>query len=121
LRILKTLETIGFFNEFKEGALSVYYQKEIPVERAIAYINTYVLWREIDESEDPTAKATASGYRQELKRLEDTTTYEYVEKLRQFGIQKYKDQLDKQKEVDGVNAKIKEGMDEQIGYGLFIS
>jgi hypothetical protein len=44
--MLRTLETIGFFNEFKEGALLEFYQKEKkdPMDRD-KYQKGYLSWR----------------------------------------------------------------------------
>lgn len=42
--MLKTLELIGFFNEFKDGALLDFKLKKLqPAEKEI-YINSYISW-----------------------------------------------------------------------------
>ena len=60
LRIMKTLETIGFFNEFKEGALALFHQKKISVKESEEYIEHYVNWRDAElEEEQIGEKGTA--------------------------------------------------------------
>ena len=47
LRILKTLEIIGFFNEFKEGALAIFYQRKFTREESDSYLDNYSKWKSL--------------------------------------------------------------------------
>jgi len=72
LRILKTLEIIGFYNEFKEGALIDIYKYKMDDEESAAYIDNYLNWRSLEGNHKEAEQA--KYYRDLMREKENQVT-----------------------------------------------
>ena len=95
LKILRVLEIIGFFNEFKEGALAKFYQNNFTSEEALEYEKMYSKWRALEESQ----KDVASEIRAKMKGLEEDRDYEKIIEIRQKGVNKLKSRETKENDM----------------------
>jgi len=56
LRVLKTLEIIGIFNEFNGGALALFYARHLEDAQIEKYMDLYQEWHGIQSSTVPAEK-----------------------------------------------------------------
>ena len=56
LRVLKTLEIIGIFNQFNEGALALFYARRLEDAEIEKYMDLYQEWHGIQSSTVPAEK-----------------------------------------------------------------
>ena len=99
IRVLRTLETIGFFNEFKEGALLEFYQKKISQDESTNYQKDYLNWRLLMDSKNQKDQDESQRLVDKMKKLEDQCSKEAIIELRNEAISKIAD-MQKNQEVD---------------------
>jgi hypothetical protein len=120
LRILKTLEVIGLFNEFNQGALSVFYCKTLTKQEAEDYLTMYQEWHCI--CQDRTQAKLAEKLREKMLRIEaDVDCATQIIDIRNVAQKKIRTKDGHQKELDDLEKKIKQKITEKIGWGLFSS
>ena len=60
---MKSLELIGFFNEFKDGALVEFYKRNLTMDEVNQYFKDYTKFKELERQKKPDPK--------ELKEVRD--------------------------------------------------
>lgn len=73
LRILKTLEIIGFFNEFKDGALNGFRTRKLLPDEKKEYLKWYTAWRPLEDSVKEQDVKTSKELREKMKKIENLT------------------------------------------------
>jgi len=108
LRVLKTLELIGFFNEFKDGALLDFKLKKLPSFKVQstdkeAYIKSYIAWATLlkDKKGDKT-KITQE--RDKMKAIESQVEAPQIITLRKSAIEKLRANDNREKEMEEIEA-----------------
>jgi hypothetical protein len=67
------LEIIGFFNEFKDGALHEFKTRKLTPDEKKEYLGYYVAWRALEDSlKDQDIKA-AKELREKMRKIENLT------------------------------------------------
>ena len=119
------MEIIGFFNEFKDGALNEFKTRKLRPDEKKEYLQYYTAWRNLDDESIKPLKEqdlkTSKELREKMKKIEDLTNDAELIAVRQTGIQKLNTAKSEQKERDGILQKIQDEIDERLGYGFFIS
>jgi hypothetical protein len=103
LRVLKTLELIGFFNEFKDGALLDFKLKKLQSTDKEAYIKSYIAWATLlkDKKGDKT-KITQE--RDRMKAIESQVEAPQIITLRKSAIEKLRANDNREKEMEEIEA-----------------
>lgn len=70
---MKTVEIIGFFNEFKDGALTKFKERKLTKEEKEDYLTEYVSWRCLEDSQKDTDIEKCKEHRENMKKHEALT------------------------------------------------
>jgi len=86
LRILKTIEIIGIFNEFNDGALVNFYVRRLEDAHIKEYIDWYQEWHGIESSTSSADKQRAESLREEMLKIENLVVAEEIIEIRQVAL-----------------------------------
>ena len=121
LRILKTVEIIGFFNEFKDGALTKFKERKLTPQEKEAYLADYVSWCCLEDSQKDADIEKCKEHRENMRKVEALTNDTELIQLRNVGKKKYQTKQGRIKEKEDIHKKIQEEISAKIGYGFFMS
>lgn len=84
---MKLTEYIGFYNEFREGALAKYRLKSMTMEQSNAYVRLYCDYKGAvaKAKKNKDAKKNADMLEKELAQIEENYTFAKIKPLRDFG------------------------------------
>jgi len=67
------LEIIGFFNEFRDGALNEFITRKLQPDEKKEYLKYYTAWRTLEDSVKEQDVKTSEELREKMKKIEDLT------------------------------------------------
>ena len=116
LRVVKTLEIIGIFNEFNHGALFNFSIRRLEDVQIQKYMELYQEWNGVESSTVPAEKQRAEGLREEMLEIEKLVTAELIIEIRQVSCQRIQSEQSKQKEIEELEERIKKLIKEKTGW-----
>jgi hypothetical protein len=67
------LEIIGFFNEFRDGALNEFITRKLKPDEKKEYLNYYTAWRTLEDSVKDQDVKTFAELREQMRKIENLT------------------------------------------------
>ena len=91
IRILKTLELVGFFNEYKDGILAKLLTQTLSDKEVKEYHNIYLDWKNLSVNKNPTKGdlETIEYKRSELVEYEKKVYYPKIIDIRKLAIKQF--------------------------------
>ena len=86
LRVLKTVELIGFFNEFKDGVLSQFEKRKLSSAEKSAYMVDYMAWVHLSRDKKDSGKAKEKH--QAMLQIEHQVHHRDIIAIRKTAIEK---------------------------------
>lgn len=122
IRILKTLEIIGFFNEFTEGALAGFHSRRLTDDEAEEYLQLYQEWHCLVQEPKPKEpqKRRIQALREDMLAIEkDVVAQTEIIDIRQVALKKIENQEGRVKELEELEQQIKKAIGAKVGFGWF--
>ena len=117
--MLKTVELIGFFNEFKDGVLSQFERRKLSAEEKSAYIDDYMAWVQL--SRDKKDKSKAKEKHQAMQQVEHQVHHQVIIAIRKSAIEKLSSKDRRQIELNDIEKQIQKQIQKEAGIGLFMT
>ena len=67
------MEIIGFFNEFKDGALNEFITRKLKPDEKKEYLKYYIEWRTLEDSIKDQDIKTSKELREKMRKIENLT------------------------------------------------
>lgn len=67
------MEIIGFFNEFRDGALNEFITRKLKPDEKKEYLNYYTAWRTLEDSVKDQDVKTFAELREQMRKIENLT------------------------------------------------
>ena len=96
LRVLRTVEVIGHFNEFKDGVLSDFLTRKLTAAEKTTYIDNYMAWlqlsrekeKEKKKDNDKTDSSQIKAKYEAMRQIEDQVHHDVIIVIRKSAIGK---------------------------------
>ena len=91
LRVLRTVEVIGHFNEFKDGVLGDFCMRKLTADDKKTYIDNYMAWLQLSRGKKDNDKAKSSQIQakhEAMRQIEDEVHHDVIVVIRKSALGK---------------------------------